>query len=86
MSKLTEMLKWAFTIFEEMLAHLSLIFLLKCVEMTLTAVEVVIVRLLGQVLQDFTWRVVEVSWSSLRVQSFALILGLWLALRVKRSR
>ena len=67
MSKLTEMLKWASTIFEDMLAHLSLIFLLKCVEMTLTAVEVVIVRLLGQVLQDFTWRVVEVSWSSLRV-------------------
>jgi hypothetical protein len=65
MSKLTELCKWAFSIFEEMFAHLSLELLLKSIEMTLTAIEIVIVRLLGQVLQDFAWWVVEVSWSSL---------------------
>jgi hypothetical protein len=50
-----------------MFAHLSLELLLKCIEMTLTTVEIIIVGLLGQVLQDFTWWVIEVSWSSLGV-------------------
>lgn len=42
-SELTEMLEWTITIFEEMLAHLSLVLLLKCVEMSLTTVEIVII-------------------------------------------
>jgi hypothetical protein len=67
MSELAILLKWASTILKEMFAHLSLELLLKCIEMTLTTVEIIIVGLLGQVLQDFTWWVVEISWSSLGV-------------------
>jgi hypothetical protein len=67
MSELAILLKWASAILKEMFAHLGLELLLKCIEMTLTTVEIIIVGLLGQVLQDFTWWVVEVSWSSLGV-------------------
>jgi len=69
-----------------MLAHLGLVLLLKCVELTLVSVETVVVGLLGKMLQNLTRRVVKVSWSSLGVQSFSLISGLWLTLGVLRSR
>jgi hypothetical protein len=82
MSELTVLLKWTFIIFEIMLAHLGLVLLLKCVELTLVSVETVVVGLLGKMLQNLTRRVVKVSWSSLGVQSFSLISGLWLTLGV----
>jgi hypothetical protein len=43
MSELTVLLKWTFIIFEIMLAHLGLVLLLKCVELTLVSVETVVV-------------------------------------------
>ena len=79
MSELTELLQWALARVEEVLAHLGLILLLECVELTLVAIEVVVVGLLGQVSEDLAWRVVEVSWTALGVDTLALILGLWLA-------
>lgn len=65
MSELTELLQWAFTSIKEMFAHLSLELLLQGVELTLVAVEVVVVGLLGQVSQNLAWWVVKVSWSAL---------------------
>ena len=85
MSKLTILFKWAWPTFKEMFAHLSFELLLKCIELTLVTVEVIIVWLLGQMLQNLTWWVVEVSWSSFGVETFSLILGLWLSLWVKWS-
>ena len=85
MSKLAILLKWAFSIVEEMFAHLSLELLLKSIELSLVSIEVIIIWLLSQVLQDLTWWVVEVSWSALGIEAFSLILGLWLTLRVEWS-
>jgi hypothetical protein len=80
-SKLAELLEWALSRLEEMLAHLSLELLLESVELTLVAVEVVVVGLLSEVSEDLAWWVVEVSWSSLRVHTLALISRLLLPTR-----
>lgn len=56
-----------------MFAQLSLELLLQGVELSLVPIEIVIVRLLGQVSQNLAWRIVEVSWSALGVNSLALI-------------
>jgi hypothetical protein len=64
-SKLAELLEWALSRLEEMLAHLSLELLLQGVELALVAVEVVVVRLLSEVPEDLAWWVVKVSWSTL---------------------
>jgi len=80
-SKLTELLERAFTVIQEMLAHLGLVLLLESVELALVAVETIVVGLLSQVSQDLTWWIVEVSWSSLGVNALALISGLLLARR-----
>ena len=47
MSELAEFLKGTGACLHEMLAQLSLVLLLKCVELALVAVEIVIVALLG---------------------------------------
>lgn len=83
MSELAVLMKWTFIIFKEVFAHLSLKLLLKCVKLALVTVEVVIIGLLSEVLQNLTRRVVEVPWSSLGIESLALVLRLWLSLRVK---
>lgn len=83
MGELAVLLERAYIILKIVLAHLGLIFLLKCIELALVSIKVIVVRLLSEVLQNLTRWVVKVSWSSLRVQSFSLILRLWLALRVE---
>lgn len=85
MGELAILLKRAEASLKEVFAHLSLIFLLESVELALVTIKVIVIRLLSQVLEDLARRVVEVSWSSLRVQSLALILGLRLSLRVEGS-
>jgi hypothetical protein len=74
-SELAELLERTFSSVKEMFAHLSLEFLLQGVELTLVAVEIVVVGLLGQVSKDFTWWVVKVSWSSLGINTLSLISG-----------
>jgi hypothetical protein len=59
-----------------MFAHLGLELLLESIELTLVAIEIVVVGLLSEVSQDLAWWVVEVSWSSLGVNTLALISGL----------
>ena len=78
-SELAELLKWALSGFKEMLAHLGLELLLESIELTLVAIEVVVVGLLSQVSQNLAWWVVEVSWSSLGVNALSLVSGLHLA-------
>jgi hypothetical protein len=75
-SELAELLEWAFSGVEEMLAHLGLELLLESIELTLVAVEIVVVGLLSEVSQDFAWWVVEISWSSLGINTLALVSGL----------
>tara|TARA_B110000285_G_scaffold231569_1_gene300572 strand:- start:532 stop:783 length:252 start_codon:yes stop_codon:yes gene_type:complete len=82
-SKLAILLKWACIVFEIVLAHLGLELLLKCIELALVSVEIIVIGLLSEMLQNLTRRVVEVSWSTFGVQSLTLILRLWLALRVQ---
>lgn len=60
MSELAVLLEWAFTILEEVLAHLSLELLLHGVPLALVSVEIVVVLLLSKVSHDFAWWVVEV--------------------------
>jgi hypothetical protein len=83
MSKLAILCKWACIVFKIVLAHLGLELLLKCIELALVSVEIIVVGLLSEMLQNLTRRVVEVSWSTFGVQSLTLILRLWLALRVQ---
>ena len=82
MSELAELHKWAFSRVKEMFAHLSLELLLQSIELTLVAVEVVVVGLLGKVSKDFAWWVVKVSWSTLGVNTLSLISGLRFTRRV----
>lgn len=73
MSELAELHEWAVSLFHEMFAHLGLIFLLELVELTLVSVEVVIVVLLGEMSENFTWWVVKVSWSAVSIISLTFI-------------
>ena len=73
MSELAELVEWALSFVHEMFAHLGLILLLELVELTLVSVEVVIVVLLGEMSKNFTWRIVEVSWSAVSIVSLTLI-------------
>ena len=85
MGELAILLKRAVASLKEVFAHLSFILLLESVELALVTIKVIVVGLLSQVLEDLTRRVVEVSWSSLRVQSLTLVLRLRLSLRVEGS-
>ena len=73
MSKLAVLLKRALSSFHEVLAHLSLVFLLECVDLPLVPIEVVIVWLIGEAAEHFTWWIVEVAWSTVGVEALALI-------------
>jgi len=73
MSELAELHEWAVSLFHEMFAHLGLIFLLELVELTLVSVEVVIVVLLGEMSENFTWWVVKVSWSAVSIITLTFI-------------
>jgi hypothetical protein len=63
--------------FHKVLAQLSLVLLLKCVELALVTIKVVIVALLSQMTEYFRWRVVEVARSTILitfvVSAFALL-------------
>jgi hypothetical protein len=75
--KLAVFFKTAKASFHKVLAQLSLVLLLKCVKLTLVAVEVVIVALLSQMTENLGWWVVEVARPSilitLVVSSFAFL-------------
>lgn len=58
--ELAVLLQGAFSILEEMLAHLSFILLSQGVPLALVSVEVIVVLLLGKVSDDFSRWVVEV--------------------------
>ena len=61
---------------EEVLAHLGLVLLLEGVELTVVAVEVVVVRLLGQMSHHLAWRVVEVLLGLTVGTQLSSVLGL----------
>jgi len=61
MCELAVFIEWTFSRFSEMPAELSLILLLERVEMTLISVEIIVVRLLGQVSEHLLRRVVEIA-------------------------
>lgn len=67
MSKLAVFFKAAITMLHEMFAKLSLILLLECIELSLVAIEVVVVALLGEVPENLRWRIVEVARSTILV-------------------
>ena len=73
MSKLAILCKWACIVFKIVLAHLGLEILLKCIELALVSVEIIVVVLLGEMSKNFTWRIVEVSWSAVSIVSLTLI-------------
>ena len=69
MSKLAVLSQGALVVGQEVLAHLGLVLLLESVKLTLVAIEVVEVALLGQVSHDLAWWIVEVLlWLSVGVQ------------------
>lgn len=78
MSELAVFFKAAGTMFHEMFAKLSLILLLKRIELALVAIKVVVVALLGEVSENLGWGIVEVARSTilvaLIVSSFAFLM------------
>ena len=76
MSELAVLLKWALPSFREMFAHLSLVFLFECVDLSLVSIEVIVVWLIGEDAEHFAWWVVEVAWSAVGVETLALISSL----------
>lgn len=60
-----------------MLAQLSFVFLFQGVELPLIAVEVIVVRLLGEVAHDLAWRIIEISWPSISVEALGLVARLF---------
>ena len=73
MSELTVFVEWACTGLREVPAELSLILLLERVELTLVSIEVVVVRLLGQVSEHLLRRIVEIA---LLLRLILVVLGL----------
>ena len=63
MGELAIFVEWAAAVLQEVTAELSLILLFERVELALVSVEVVVVRLLGQVPQHLLRRIVEVPLS-----------------------
>jgi len=76
MSKLAVLVKWAVPSVREMFAHLSLVFLFECVDLSLVSIEVIVVWLIGEAAEHFAWWVVEVAWSAVGVEALALISSL----------
>ena len=67
MSELAVFFQTASSVLHEMFAKLSLILLLKCVELALITVEVVVIALLSKVSEDLRWGIVEVAGSSILI-------------------
>lgn len=77
MCELAVLSKWAHFVFQVVLAQLGFIFLFQSVELTLISVEVVVVRLLGQMAHDLSWWIIEISWPSLGIETFTLVARLF---------
>ena len=61
MCELAIFVEWAVAVLQEVTAELSLVLLLERVELALVSVEVVVVRLLGQVSEHLLGRIVEIA-------------------------
>ena len=83
MCELAELVQRAGTIVNEVLTDLGLVFLLEGVEIVLVGVVIFIVLLLSNLFHYLSWRIVEVSYSSLRVNSFTLVFGPGLLIRLR---
>jgi hypothetical protein len=55
------------------LAHLGLELLLEIVELTLVTIEIVIVRLLGEMSHDLAWWIIKVSLLTVRSELSVLL-------------
>jgi len=77
MSKLAVLGERALLLFEVMLAQLSFVFLFERIELTLVSVEIIVVRLLGQVTHHFSWGIVEISWPSISIETLGFIARLF---------
>lgn len=77
-SELAVLVEWAFTLVQEVLAHLCLEFLFESEELSLVTVEIVVVALLSQVAHHFAWWVVEVPLLAIGIE--LSLLDLWLEL------
>lgn len=76
MGELTELLERADGGLKVVLAHLGLVLLSQSVELGLVSIEVVVVRLLGELSHHFAWWVVKVSWLTVGADTLTLISGL----------
>ena len=74
MGELAVMLKGAFSFFREMLAHLGFVLLFH--DAILLGEVVVVVLLLSHLFHNLTRRVIEVSDSTVGINSFSLVLRL----------
>ena len=84
MSKLAVLCQWASCFLKPVLAQLSFVFLFQRVELTLVSIEIVVVRLLSQMAHHLAWRVIEISWTSLRIKTLGFIARLftwWVVVR-----
>jgi len=77
MSELAVLSQWALLLLEVVLAELSFVFLLQGVELTLVTVEIVVVRLLGQVPHDLAWWIIEISRPSICIETLTFIARLF---------
>lgn len=73
MCKLAVLCQRALTVFEVMFAQLSFIFLFQGVELTLVAIEVVVVGLLSQVSHDLSGWIIEISWPSIGIKTLTFV-------------
>lgn len=69
--------EWALLTLEIVLAQLSFVFLFERIELTLVSVEILVVRLLGQVTHHFSWGIIEISWPSICVETLGFIARLF---------
>ena len=56
-----------------MFAKLGLIFLFQGAELTLIAVESLVIWLLSKLFHDFAWWIIEILWPSIRIHTFTSI-------------
>jgi len=77
MSELAVLSQWALLLLEVVLAELSFVFLLQGVELPLVTVEIVVVRLLGQVPHDLAWWIIEISRPSICIETLTFIARLF---------
>ena len=60
-----------------MLTELSFIFLFQGIELSLIAVEIIVVWLLSEVAHDLAWGIIEISWPSISIEALGLVARLF---------